>query len=76
MKTNIPFNAGDFVVYHAFGKDYRYMIMGHVWWPVEKKNAYYMLPVDEYGEPKDENVQYNWDHDGSYQLFTPKEQAA
>lgn len=83
MKTQIPYNSGDYVqLINGFGNagGPRYVVMGHVWWPIEKVNAYHMLPVNEYGEPTDDETQYLWDNridePSKFKLFEPKAQAA
>lgn len=71
MKEQVPFNAGEFKI--AEGK--KVMICGHIWWPVEQRNAYHCMIVDDYGEPKDTPPQYIWDN-GGFSNFTPKEKVA
>ena len=61
MKTKVPYNAGE--VRHTGNKDY--LIAGHIWWPVEQRNAYHCIPMVN-GEPKGK-PEYIWDHtDGKW----------
>jgi hypothetical protein len=61
------FNAGEFKMH---GRK-KLMIVGHIWWPVEKCNAYHCLHVTDTGEPREpEYVEYIWDHvDGTTSEF-------
>lgn len=68
MKNNQPYNTGDLKI--VGGRPM--MILGHVWWPVEKHNAYHCIPVDDYGTPKDAPVEYIWDNYGGFKPFAPK----
>lgn len=73
MKIKTPYNAGE--LYKAEGKSV--MICGHIWWPVEKHNAYHCMVVDQYGEPTSGEPKYIWDMtDGQWPVFTPQERAA
>jgi hypothetical protein len=72
MKIEIPYNAGEF----RRSSTGDVMICGHIWWPVEKVNAYHVLRVDAYGEPQGNPV-YEWDHShGKWAMFEPKQKAA
>jgi len=73
MKDQVPYNAGEF---RRSGND-NVIIMGHIWWPVEKCNAYHVILVDDYGEPKNDVPKYVWDHShGKWPMFEPKARAA
>jgi hypothetical protein len=78
MKTKIPFNAGDLVhVPSGYGSSSSYyFITGHVWWPVEEKNAYYILRANEYGELLSDTPEYIWNSAENWKLVEPKEKAA
>ncbi len=65
-----PYNAGDYVKYGPK----QYMILGHIWWPVEKANAYHCTRVDDYGNITSDKVEYIWDHgNNDFTPWTPKE---
>lgn len=73
MKTKVPYNAGE--VRNADGLVV--LIAGHIWWPVEQRNAYHCIPMKD-GEPKG-NPKYIWDHtDGKWEFVSmyPAEAAA
>ena len=73
MKEKTPYNAGELYVI----KSKPVMICGHIWWPVEQRNAYHCVVVDQYGEPTDTEPQYIWDmSDGKWPVFTSQEKAA
>lgn len=57
MKTNVPYNAGEI----RMNGSQKYFIAGHVWWPVEKCNAYHCLKVKPDGSLND-TPEYIWDH--------------
>ncbi len=64
MKKVVPYNAGE-IRQTSVGKA---MICGHIWWPVEKKNAYHVLKVNAQNEPIGEPI-YEWDKtDGQWSL--------
>lgn len=70
MKKIIPYNAGEI----RESSSGRVMICGHIWWPVEKRNAYHCIRVNDYGEPVNETPHYIWDYtDGGWSEITPKE---
>lgn len=63
-----PYDAGE--IRRVPNKGW-YMIVGHIWWPVEKRNAYHCIKVHSDGTPtQDEPVsEYIWDHtDGKWPL--------
>lgn len=67
MKKIIPYNAGEF----RKSPEGNVMICGHIWWPVEKRNAYHCLRVSDQGQP-DDSPRYIWDNsDGGWPVFTP-----
>lgn len=69
MRDYKPYDAGEYR--DADGK--KVLICGHIWWPVEKVNAYHCMVVDDYGEPKEDKPKYIWDHSlGKWPVFTPK----
>lgn len=78
MREVMPYNAGELRIAGSSGK--KVMICGHIWWPVEKCNAYHCIAVNEYGEPSAEAAQYIWDDSkdagGKWPVFTPKERKA
>ncbi len=74
MKIKTPYNAGELRTPAGFNTPV--MICGHIWWPVEGRNAYHVVHVDSYGEPAGEPI-YEWDQtDGQWPVFTPKERIA
>lgn len=73
MKLETPYNAGEF---RKSGNG-NVIVMGHIWWPVEKCNAYHVIRVDAYGEPVNDTPIYEWDHThGKWPMFEPKQKAA
>jgi hypothetical protein len=65
MKTKVPYNAGEIRIDDS-GK--KVFIAGHIWWPVEKRNAYHCLKVNADGSLND-IPEYIWDHtDGQWAL--------
>jgi hypothetical protein len=73
MKIKTPYNAGELRTPEGFTEPV--MICGHIWWPVEQRNAYHVLKVHPNGEPFGEPI-YEWDTtDGQWPVFTPQEAA-
>lgn len=65
MKNKTPYNAGEIRVSEDCGK---VIICGHIWWPVEKRNAYHVMKVNDKSEPIGEPI-YEWDNtDGKWPL--------
>ena len=69
MKDKTPYNTGELRV--AGGN--KVMIVGHIWWPVEKRNAYHCLPINNDGSLRENGKpQYIWDYtDGNWPEFHP-----
>lgn len=69
MKTKVPYNAGEIrIVKNRYGGNKKVFIAGHIWWPVEQRNAYYCLKVLPNGELSDV-PEYIWDKtDGGWEL--------
>lgn len=64
MIDKTPYNAGE--IRKEADRNRTVMICGHVWWPVEKHNAYHCLVVNKNGTMND-NPQYIWDYtDGKW----------
>lgn len=53
-----PYNAGEIRITPDLGT---VLICGHIWWPVERRNAYYIMKLDTKGEPTGDPI-YEWDH--------------
>ena len=53
-----PYNAGEVRKINGTKPG---IICGHIWWPVEKVNAYHLVYLGPDGEPTGD-PQYVWDH--------------
>lgn len=64
MKIKIPYNAGE--IRKTQGANY--LIAGHIWWPVEQRNAYHCVRVNDEGDAIC-SPEYIWDTtDGNWPL--------
>lgn len=62
-----PYNAGEL----RQNGSALYLICGHIWWPVEKKNAYHVLRANPDGTPKNDTPEYVWDYTNDWSLVQP-----
>lgn len=63
IESNRPYNAGEI---RMIGSR-KALICGHIWWPVERKNAYHVMYLDQEGSPSGKPY-YVWNTSGEWPL--------
>jgi hypothetical protein len=57
-----PYNPGEVRrIKESDYKDRLVLICGHIWWPVEKVNAYHCILLQDDKLPEDPEPKYIWD---------------